>query len=190
MYRIALYQFSANSAVHFTQAFERFRASGSRKLVIDLRGNPGGYLDASVNIASHFLPKGAPVVIEDSGGKMENKVNTSLGYNDVPAGTKIVVLIDGGSASASEILAGALQDAKVATIIGTKSFGKGSVQTLMDLDEGSLKVTVARWITPGGTWIMGNGITPDIIVPVTPADIAAKYDAQMARAAQFLTTGK
>jgi len=106
----------------------------------------------------------------------------------VPAGTKIVVLIDGGSASASEILAGALQDAHAATLIGTKSFGKGSVQTLLDLDEGSLKITVARWITPAGHWIMGNGITPDIVVPFTQADAVAKHDPQMARAIKFLTT--
>ncbi|MFA5942180.1 MAG: S41 family peptidase [Candidatus Paceibacterota bacterium] len=190
VYHIALFQFTANSADLFNQAFTRFKASGSKKLVIDLRGDPGGYLDAAVDIASHFLPKGAPVVTEDFDGKQENIVHTSLGYNDLPVGTKTVVLIDGGSASASEIFAGALQDAKVATLIGTKSFGKGSVQTLLDLDGGSLKITVARWVTPAGNWIMGNGVTPDIIVPVTEADIAAKHDAQMARAVQFLTTGK
>ena len=100
------------------------------------------------------------------------------------------MLIDGGSASASEIFAGALQDAKVATVIGTKSFGKGSVQTLLDLGDGSLKITVARWITPDGNWIIGNGITPDIIIPFTAADAVAKRDPQMLRAVKFLTTGK
>ena len=189
VYHIALYEFTANSANLFDQAFARFKASGSRKLIIDLRGNPGGYLDAAVDIASHFLPKGATVVTEDFGGKEPNRVHTSLGYNDLPAGTKVVVLIDGGSASASEILAGALQDTHRATLIGTRSFGKGSVQTLMNLDGGSLKITVARWITPAGHWIMGNGITPDIVVPITKADIVAKKDPQMARAIQFLTTG-
>ncbi len=189
VYHIALYEFTANSASLFDQAFARFKASGSRKLIIDLRGNPGGYLDAAVDIASHFLPKGATVVTEDFGGKEPNRVHTSLGYNDLPAGTKVVVLIDGGSASASEILAGALQDTHRATLIGTRSFGKGSVQTLMNLDGGALKITVARWITPAGHWIMGNGITPDIVVPITKADIAAKKDPQMARAIQFLTTG-
>lgn len=191
VYHIALYEFTANSAHLFNQALDRFRASDSRKLVIDLRGNPGGYLDAAVDIASHFLPKGAKVVIEDFGEKeSDNEVHTSLGYSDVPKDTKIVVLIDGGSASASEIFAGALQDAHVATLIGTKSFGKGSVQTLIDLAGGSLKVTVARWITPEGHWIMGNGITPDITVPYTRTDATQKKDPQMIRAIQFLTTGK
>lgn len=190
VYHIALYEFTANSASLFDQAFARFLASGSRKLIIDLRSNPGGYLDAAVDIASHFLPKGAAVVTEDFGGKEDDGVHTSLGYNDVPAGTNIVVLIDGGSASASEIFAGALQDHKAATVIGTRSFGKGSVQTLLDLAGGSLKITVARWVTPDGHWIMGNGITPDIIVPFTKADAAAKRDPQTARAIRFLTEGK
>jgi carboxyl-terminal processing protease len=190
VYHIALYEFTSNSATLFSQALERFRTSGSKKLVIDLRGNPGGYLDSAVDIASHFLPKSATVVTEDYGGKGSNNVHSSLGYNDIPVGTKIVVLIDAGSASASEILAGALQDSHIATLIGTKSFGKGSVQSLMDLDGGSLKITVARWITPAGHWIMGNGITPDITVPFTSADASAKKDPQMARAISFLTNGK
>lgn len=190
VYHIALYEFTASSVNLFNEALSRFKASGSTKLVIDLRGNPGGYLEAAVNIASHFLPRGATVVTEDFGGRKENDVHTSLGFNDLPKKTKVVVLIDGGSASASEIVAGALQDAHVATLIGTKSFGKGSVQQLMPLNDGSLKITIARWVTPGGHWIMGNGITPNIIVPVTPDQAAAKEDPQMARAVQFLTTGK
>lgn len=190
VYHIALYEFTANSAALFDQAFTRFKQSGSKKLVIDLRGNPGGYLDAAVEIASHFLSKGTTIVTEDFGGKAQNQVHTSLGTNDVPKGTQIVVLVDGGSASASEILAGALQDNKVATIMGTQSFGKGSVQTLIPIDGGQLKVTVARWVTPDGHWIMEKGITPDIVVPYTAKDAAAKQDPQMDRAIQFLTTGK
>lgn len=194
VYYIALYEFTANSSTLFDQAFARFKASGSNKLVIDLRENPGGYLDSAVDIASHFLPKGTTIVTEDYDGNAANQVDTSLGYDDVPAGTKLAVLIDSGSASASEILSGALQDNHVATLIGEKSFGKGSVQTLIPLGQGTLKVTVARWITPAGHWIMGNGITPDIVVgiatstpPFTP-DTAG--DPQYARAVQFLTTGK
>lgn len=190
VYHISLYEFTANSADLFNRAFVRFKNSGSKKLIIDLRGNPGGYLDSAVDIASHFLPKGKAIVIEDFDGKGENQIHTSIGYNDVPAGTKIAVLIDEGSASASEILAGAMRDNKIATIIGTQSFGKGSVQSLIDLGDGSLKITVARWVTPAGHWIMDNGVTPDIIVPFTTADATAKKDPQMLRAIQFLTTGK
>ncbi|MFA5998137.1 MAG: S41 family peptidase [Candidatus Paceibacterota bacterium] len=192
VYHIALYQFTSSSPTLFAKALARFYSSGSKKLVIDLRGNPGGYLDAAVDIVSHFLPKGAKIVTEDFGGKEPNNVHTSYGYADVSAGTKIVVLIDGGSASASEIVAGALQDNDAGTVIGTKSFGKGSVQTLIDLAGGSLKVTVARWITPAGHWIMGNGITPDITVAYNApgATTIPKVDPQMARAIQFLTTGK
>ncbi len=190
VYHIALFGFTSNSVSLFNRAFERFIVSGSNKLIIDLRGNPGGYLDAAVDIASHFLSKGTVIVTEDFDEKKSNKPHTSLGYNDVPKGTKIVVLIDGGSASASEIIAGALQDNQRATLIGLKSFGKGSVQTLLDLDEGSLKITVARWVTPNGHWIMNNGITPDISVPYVKADIAGGNDSQMTRAIKFLTTGK
>ncbi len=190
VYHIALYEFTSNSATLFAQALARFESSGTQKLIIDLRGNPGGYLDAAVDTASHFLPKGAKVVTEDFGGKEPNNVHTSFGYADLPKGVQTVVLVDGGSASASEIFAGALQDNKVATIIGMKSFGKGSVQTLIDLAGGSLKITVARWITPAGHWIMGNGITPDITVAYKGADVPKGNDSQMSRAIQFLTTGK
>ena len=193
VYHIALYEFTANSATLFDEAWARFRASGAKKLVIDLRGNPGGYLDAAVDIASHFLPKGDTIVTEDFGGTQPNQVHSSLGYNDLPKGTAVVVLIDGGSASASEILAGALQDHHVATIIGTQSFGKGSVQTVIPIDGGELKVTVARWVTPDGHWIMEKGITPDVVssiatsTPTFTPDTAA--DPQYARAVKFLTSG-
>ncbi|MGH7175345.1 MAG: S41 family peptidase, partial [Minisyncoccia bacterium] len=121
----------------------------------------------------------------------QSDVQVSKGYLDFPAGDKLAVLVDGGSASASEILAGALQDSRAAEIIGAQSFGKGSVQTVIPIDDGELKVTIARWLTPAGHWIMGNGITPDIKVaaasttPATPAE-----DPQLMRAVQFLTTGK
>lgn len=190
IYRIALFEFTSESGNLFNQAFKRFKASGARKLIIDLRGNPGGFLDVAVDVASHFLPRGTEVVKEDFGGKADDVTHVSAGYNDLPRGTKVVVLIDGGSASASEIVAGALKDHKIVTVIGQRSFGKGSVQELIPLGDGSLKITIARWVTPAGTWIIGNGVTPDIAIPVTPADIAAKKDPQLARAVQFLNTGK
>lgn len=189
IYKIALHRFTENSATVFREAFNRFKDSGSKRLILDLRSNPGGYLDSSVDIASHFLPNGSVIVIEDFGDNDKNKIHTSRGYDSLPSGAKMVVLIDGGSASASEILAGALQDAEIATIIGSKSFGKGSVQKLLDLGEGSLKITVAQWITPAGNLITGDGITPDIIVQYTKEDASAERDPQMDRAIQFLTTG-
>jgi carboxyl-terminal processing protease len=190
VYNIALYEFTANSAQLFDTAFAAFKASGSKDLVIDLRGNPGGYLTAAVDIASHFLPKGETIVTEDYKGHQPNDVLTSSGTDDVPAGTKVVILIDQGSASASEILSGALKDDNVATLIGTRSFGKGSVQQLVNIDGGSLKVTIARWLTPSGLSIMGNGITPDINATTTQAEYNAGQDPMMDRAVQFFQTGQ
>jgi carboxyl-terminal processing protease len=189
VYTIALYEFSANSGELFDKAFTEFRASGSKKLIIDLRGNPGGYLDIAVQMASHFLPKGAVVVTEDYNGNRKNIEHVSSGSQGVPEGTEIVVLIDQGSASASEILAGALQDHDVATLVGTRSFGKGSVQELVQIGKASLKITVARWLTPSGTSISDGGLTPDIKVTRTPEEVKAGKDVQMERAVQFLTTG-
>jgi carboxyl-terminal processing protease len=190
VYTIALYEFTENSAQLFQTAFDAFKASGSKYLVLDLRNNPGGYLDNAVTIASHFLPKGETIVTEDYEGHQPNDMLTSTGTDDLPSGTKVVVLMNQGSASASEILAGALKDNHVATLIGTRSFGKGSVQTLINIDGGSLKITIARWLTPAGINIMGNGITPDIDVEATSSDITPANDPQMARAVQFLLTGK
>lgn len=190
IYHIALYTFSANSATLFDKALVAFKKTGSHKLVIDLRGNPGGYLNAAVDIASHFLPKGNVVVTEDYAGKQPNIVHYSLGYNDVSPQTKIVVLINQGSASAAEILSGALQDHDRATLIGTRSFGKGSVQELVNVDGGSLKVTVAKWLTPSGRSISDGGLTPDIKINDTQAGIRAGKDAQKERAIRFFSKGK
>ncbi|MBU0750465.1 hypothetical protein KKH15_03025, partial [Patescibacteria group bacterium] len=151
--------------------------------------NPGGYLAAAVSMASHFLPDEAAVVTEDYAGKRENIVHASNGTGGIPAGTKVVILMDQGSASASEILAGALQDGGVAKLIGTRSFGKGSVQELVDIDGGSLKVTVARWLTPSGRSISDGGLTPDIEVKNTKESLEAGSDLQKERAVQYLVTG-
>ncbi len=187
---ISFYSFTANSSQLFAKALADFRASGSDKLLIDLRSNPGGYLESAVQIASHFLPKGALVVTEDFKGKQENVEHRSVGKGGIPEGTRIVILMDQGSASASEILAGALQDADVATLIGARSFGKGSVQELVEINGGALKVTIARWLTPAGQSISDGGLTPDIEVLLTKEDVAAERDTQKARAIEFLTSGK
>ena len=190
IFTISLYSFTATSANKFSQAIDEFKASGDTKLVIDLRGNPGGYLDAAVAMASRFLPKGTEVVTEDYKGNRENLVHRSSGSGGVPDTAKVVILMNQGSASASEILAGALQDAGRATLVGTRSFGKGSVQELIDLGGGALKVTVARWLTPSGRSISDGGLTPDIEVDRTIEDVKANRDPQMDRAIQFLVTGK
>ncbi len=190
VYYIALYQFTESSGAQFNTAFKEFKTSGAQKLIVDVRGNPGGYLDQATYIAGFFLPKGATVVTEDYKGKQENIVQKSPGQGGLPEGAHVVVLMDQGSASASEILAGALQDTKQATLIGTRSFGKGSVQELVEVDGGSLKITVARWLTPNGRSISDGGLTPDINVERTPQDYTAGKDPQKDRAVQFLTTGK
>lgn len=186
IFTISFYSFTGNSAQKFAEALETFRGTGYTKLIIDLRGNPGGYLDAAVSIASRWLPKGTVIVTEDYKGNRENVVHRSLGTGGVPPGTKTVILIDAGSASASEILAGALQDEGAATLVGTHSFGKGSVQELIDLGEGSLKVTVARWLTPSGRSISDGGLAPDVEVERTREDAEAGRDPQMDRAISIL----
>ena len=183
-----LYQFSANSADLFRVGLKEFIQSGSNKLIFDVRGNPGGYLDAAVQMASYFLPVGDTVVTEDFKGKQENQSHRSLGYN-VFAGKnlKMAILADQGSASASEILAGALQQHGVAKLVGTRTFGKGSVQQLIDIGGGAqLKVTVARWLTPNGSSISDGGLKPDINATTTVEDIKAGKDPQMDAAAAYL----
>ena len=191
IYVIQLYTFTANSADLFRAALRNFQASGDTRLVFDLRGNPGGYLDQAVQMASYFLPVGDTIVTEDFEGKQDNIVNRSLGYN-VFANKKLsmAILVDQGSASASEIFSGALQQHGVAKLVGTRTFGKGSVQQVMDLGNGAeLKVTIARWLTPNGTSIMGNGIQPDIAASSTTADnVKNGQDPTMDTAAQWLLT--
>lgn len=169
---IRLYSFTAVSPNLFREALRKFVQADTNKLIIDLRGNPGGYLESATDIASWFLPLGKVVVTEDYGGKEPNKVHTSKGYNIFNENLKMVILVNGGSASASEILAGALREYGIATLIGTKTFGKGSVQELIKITpETSLKVTVARWLTPDGNSFSHNGIDPDIEVKITEDDI-------------------
>jgi len=179
--------FSSNSASLFRGALREFIESGSDKLVLDLRNNPGGYLEASVDMASFFLPLGKTIVIEDSGVKVKQKSERSRGYDVFNENLKMVILINEGSASASEILAGALREHNIAKLVGEKSFGKGSVQELIEITpETSLKVTIARWLTPKGKSISENGLEPDYKVTVTKKDIEKKLDPQMEKAVAIL----
>ncbi len=190
-YYIALYTFTANSADLFRGALRQFVESGDTKLILDLRGDPGGYLDAAIDMASWFLPSGKVIVRESFGEGKDEVVFRSKGYNVFNDNLKFAILVDGGSASASEILSGALSEQGKATLIGDKTFGKGSVQELENITpDTTLKVTIAHWLTPDGNFITGRGITPAILVPRTSADIDAGRDPQLDRAKEFLNTGK
>ncbi len=168
VYVISLYNFNDSSEALFKEALIRFKESGSQKLILDLRNNPGGYLISSIDIASYFIPAGKVIVREDYGEqrKDENQTHRSLGYDLLENYEyQMIVLINEGSASASEIVAGALQDHEEAIIAGETSFGKGSVQDVIDLGQNaSLKITIAKWLTPKGSQISDIGINPDVIV--------------------------
>ncbi len=184
---ISLYNFSATSPNLFRNSLREFVESGSNKLVLDLRGNPGGYLEAALDMASWFLPAGKTVVTEDFGGNRDPKVYKSKGYDVFTDKLKMVILINEGSASASEILAGALREYDKATLIGTNTFGKGSVQELVSItDDTSLKVTVAHWLTPKGNTISDGGLAPDIEVKITPENTKDGNDPQLNEAVKYL----
>jgi carboxyl-terminal processing protease len=185
---ISLYSFSANSPDLFREALRKFIDSGSDKLVLDLRNNPGGYLEAALDMASWFLPTGKVVVSENFGDKQPPDVYKSKGYDIFTDKLKFAILVNEGSASASEILAGALQDQKKAVLIGEKTFGKGSVQELIPVTGStSIKITVAHWFTPNGKSISNSGLTPDIIVPLTADNTKGGADPQMDAAVKYLT---
>lgn len=187
IFLVQLYSFSENSADLFRKAMIKFSESGSKKLILDLRGNPGGYLDAAVDISSWFLPAGKVVVTEDYGKNQKPKAFRSKGYNSLSGDLQIVILINAGSASASEIVAGALQDQGVALLVGEQSFGKGSVQEVVDVTSDTLlKITVAKWLTPNGHLIHEIGLTPDYKVERTAKDIENKKDPQMDKAVELL----
>ena len=184
---IKLYSFSANSANLFRQAMKQFVESGSDKLLLDLRGNPGGYLDSAVDMASWFLKGGKIIVTEDYVNNKAPEIFRSKGYDIFNDKLKFVILIDNGSASASEILAGAMQNNGRAKLVGSQSFGKGSVQEVVDITPDTiLKITVARWLTPNGTSISEKGLTPDYPVEITQKDLDAKKDPQLDKAVELL----
>lgn len=184
---IKLYSFSANSSRLFRNALQQFVESKTDKLLLDLRGNPGGYLESAVDMASWFLPKGKIVTTEDYGEHKKPEIFRSKGYDIFNDKLKFVILIDGGSASASEIVAGAMQDHKRATLVGTQSFGKGSVQEAIKITpETLLKVTVAKWLTPNGNLIADKGLIPDYVVEVKETDLDNKRDPQMEKAVEIL----
>jgi len=181
---IKITNFNSDTAGRFKEAVQKVILDSPDGLILDLRSNPGGYLDSSIEIADYWLNKGDVVVKESFSDKPEELY---LAENDAVLGNfKTVVLINGGSASASEIVSGALQDFNKAVVVGEKSFGKGSVQELIDLDDGSaIKITIARWLTPNGRIIDKEGIMPDIEVEMTEEAYNNFLDPQLDRAIEY-----
>jgi len=182
---IKIYQFSEKTGFDFIKIATQVLGSNAKKIVLDLRNNPGGYLEIAVDIAGFFLERGEVVVIEDS---INDKVEYLAETNPVLLNYPVVILINQGSASASEILAGALRDNRGISLIGEDSFGKGSVQQLENLSDGSsLKVTVAKWLTPNGDTINGIGLEPDIKIEFTEQDYENGLDPQLEKALEILS---
>ncbi|MEK7173759.1 MAG: S41 family peptidase, partial [Patescibacteria group bacterium] len=182
---VRLHSFTLESPLEFRRALEEMARSGSQKLIIDVRNNPGGYLEAAVDIASWFLESGKIVVREQRSDGSEI-AHRSKGYNAI-ADIPTVILVNNGSASASEILAGALRDHNKIQLIGTKTFGKGSVQELIDITENtSLKITIAKWLTPLGTSLSDNGLDPDVMVEADKEDQEQLKDMQLERALEII----
>ncbi|MBI3115487.1 MAG: S41 family peptidase [Candidatus Kerfeldbacteria bacterium] len=178
---VRISHFTEETPQLFAQAVQEVLLNQPAAFLLDLQNNPGGFLDASIQVAGHFLAENTPVLIEER----VNDATVTLRTSGTPtlAGVPAVVLVNEGSASASEILAGALQDYDAATLIGEQTFGKGRVQTFEEFADGSsLKLTVATWATPLGRQIDGKGITPDIVVEPDNAALDASLD----RALQFL----
>ena len=172
---IQISSFDEDVAENFKEKIVELKNQGMKGMILDLRGNPGGYLTEAVKVASQFIPKGEIVTytIDKYGNKQESK---SVGGE--AEGMPLVILIDGGSASASEVVTGALRDYKAGTIVGTTSFGKGVVQQLIEFSDGNggLKVTTSKYYTPNGENIHKIGIEPDIEVEIPDEISQQEYD--------------
>lgn len=161
---VRLAEFREDSAKEFRKALDQLEKEGANSLIVDLRNNPGGLLNVAIKITEEFLPDGAPIVSTKGRRRSQNTETRSTNTNHL-IDWPMVVLINEGSASGSEILAGALKDNKRAIVLGEKSFGKGSVQSVIPLPDGSgLRLTTSKYFTPSGVTIHGKGIEPDIVV--------------------------
>jgi carboxyl-terminal processing protease len=184
-----MFEFSTDASVKLGEAIEQMLAQNPKGLILDLRGNPGGWLHEAILTSGLFLPKDRLVLIERLKDGTERTFETS--EEPVAPDIPMVILVDPGSASASEIVAGALQDYGRAVLIGEKTFGKGSVQLPHELSNGAeLRVTIARWFTPNDRAIHGEGLEPDIVVALSDEDIEADRDPQLDRAIEYLLTGE
>ncbi len=181
---IRISRFGNETATLARKAAQTFKEAGVKGVVVDVRGNGGGYLESAQEISSLWLKSGTTVVVEKKGSKVTEAHRAS--GDPLLLGVPTVVLIDGGSASASEIVAGALQDNQAAQLVGEKTFGKGSVQKIVDLSGGAqLKVTVAKWYTPKGKNISKEGIKPDVAVSYGKND-TKENDSQLNKALELL----
>lgn len=182
---LKLYSFNENVPLLFYKAIVGGVLKGAQGMVLDLRNDPGGFLEVAVNLAGWFFPRGTVVVTEAfrSGENMVFRANGNEALKDFP----VVVLVNSGSASASEILAGALRDNRGIKLVGEKTFGKGTVQELENLKDGSsLKITIAKWLLPSGKAIEKNGLVPDFEVKLTDEDAKKGADPQLTKAFEVL----
>ncbi|HOU45726.1 MAG TPA: S41 family peptidase [Candidatus Pacearchaeota archaeon] len=185
---LKIYQFTSHTLEKVIDSTAQIKKNGTKKIIIDLRNNPGGLLDQTILISGLFLDKEKIIMVEGKGKLNDEQVykNTQTGFF-ADKEYKIVVLINEGSASASEIMAAALRENDRATLVGKTSFGKGSVQTPIKLRDGStLKVTIAEWLTPNKNQINGKGIKPDIEAEITDKDIEQNKDPQLEKALEIL----
>ncbi|HEX2986859.1 MAG TPA: S41 family peptidase, partial [Chloroflexota bacterium] len=180
---IRISQFGTQTSGELKTALQQLLDQNPQGLILDLRANPGGYLVAAVDVASQFLKDGIVLVEERSGGERQAY---RVKQGGIATDIKMVILVDKGSASASEIVAGALQDYERATLIGTTTYGKGSMQSVHTLSDGSsIHVTIAHWLTPKERPINGNGLVPDVEVQY-PNDPVAEGDPQLDKAIEVL----
>ncbi len=181
---IRIANFTSDAPATLRSILQADLAKGERKLIVDVRGDPGGYVDAARDIASDFIASGPIFFQEDSSGARIETDATGTGLA-TDTSVKVVVLVDGGSASASEIFAGAMQDRGRAQLVGQKTFGKGTMQEWAQLSDGmgGFRLTIAKWLTPDGHWVHQKGIEPDVVVP---ASTDGQTDPPLARALELL----
>jgi carboxyl-terminal processing protease len=181
---IRIMLFSGRTAKELEDAIAELEEQGMTRLVLDLRGNGGGLFDAAIDVSSVFMDNGVVVYqVERDGNEQAYQVRGSASF----AGGPMVVLVDGGTASASEIVAGALQDRGRGPLVGQKTYGKGSVQSVYDLSDGSsVHITAAKWLTPDRHQIDGQGLTPDVEVAITDEDRNQGRDPQLQQAIEYL----
>ena len=185
---IQLFSFANDTAEDLRQAIRSLQDDGASALILDVRGNGGGFLFAAIDVSSEFIADG--LILTERFGDDTEQLYESSGRG-LATEMPLIVLINAGSASASEIVAGAIQDYERGWLVGETSFGKGSVQNWIPLDDeqGAVRVTVARWFTPNGSLIDDQGLTPDHIVPLTEEDFTSGFDPQLEKAIELLELG-